>query len=177
MKRVLLLCLIGFALLIGTVAYVSASNPYYEGFDLSLSRGYTIAHFELEIHAVKSVDGRVRASSVDLEFLGGADNPVVIEERLPFPEDADELEVSRDLGWAGLNMATLAFDQTSVSYVPVEIHLSLYGTQPYSLNGSYYVRPARITGTVTINGQVIDFGRPPSPANYETASIFSTRQP
>jgi len=156
---------------------VSAATPHREGIELSVSRGATIAHFELRLRGEKLVDGRNRSTQIYIHYIGAGTTPVVIDQWVALPGDADELEVSRDLGWGALNGTVQALDQTTNTTVAVEIHVDQFANAGANSAGSWYTRNATLQGSVTINGFVIDLGRPLNPFNSEQGYNFSDKKP
>jgi hypothetical protein len=56
------------------------------------------------------------------------------------PLDYDWLAVSNDLGWAGLDTVISVYDRISNSYVPLEVHVSLFATFRAFENGDRFQR-------------------------------------
>jgi hypothetical protein len=150
-----------------------------EGVHVELSRGFTIGNIQVQLHAVKLVDGAYRQSEVHFVY-----NSFVysVDETFVVPIDADYLEVSRDLGWGGLDATvwvTRTNNQTGEQEeVPLVLNLDLYATQRRSsYDGTYFSRAADVRGTITLAGNVIDFSWPLGPANSESGYNFSDQWP
>jgi len=85
-----------------------------------------------EITATKSFDSRGRLQSSRFEILTSGNVPAgtvstdIGPVTVNVPGDPDELSVSRDLGWAGLDASVALVDETVGHTVPVDIHLSLF---------------------------------------------------
>lgn len=178
MKRILAV-LIFAMLVLPLTAVTAAPGAYREGIDVELSRGYTIGHFTLDLRATKLVDGNYRQSEIDIEF---SDYSWVIDQKVVLPGDADELDVSRDLGWGGLNGTVWVWRQNRFTgdreRIPVEIHLDLfYSTNSTNYVGGYFYRQADVRGTVKIGSRLIEFNVPNGPANYESGYNFSDQWP
>jgi hypothetical protein len=129
--------------------------------------------------ASKFVDrvNRTRVSDVNLYLTNGITpanlvytliGPVTVG----VPGDPDNLSVSRDLGWAGLDTSVSVFDFATNTTVMVDIHLSWLANGSVVQEGNLYKRPATVTGTVVANQHNFTM-----PACGKTAYIFSTREP
>jgi hypothetical protein len=198
--------------LLGTVVVLPASaqatqTTYREGISVhqsSVSRVSNPPHINLT--ATKHVNGGNAYTEVRLDVFYGGGPYKTINTTVRLPGDPDELEVSNDLGWGGLN-GTVWVQQstqtcqdyyhmsgcaiTSVETVAVDIHLAVYGSGNAQFDGTYYrrragyvqrspeTRFARVSGTVAIRGGTrFEFGtRPVSDYTPEGGSNFSTRAP
>jgi|GEM_PF-1866860 len=136
---------------------------YHEGLVFGGVGGNNIGLYRYEIWGRKTVDGDWAESQlhvfisgptvwdpVNLELILG----VRVDDWVTLEGDPDWLEVSCDLGWAGLDTVVEVYDQTSDSYLPLEIHVDLYGkTGNYDYDGSmYFVRDAKPYGTIDMPG-------------------------
>lgn len=145
-------------------------ESYTEGIDVVRLEGHNLAATRVEIHATKHVDGQSAQSEVHLVANFGGD-PLwkirySVDSTFSVPLDPDWLEVSGDLGWAGLDaevsvpvQVTTYVDlvggsfTTSTIMTPVRIHISGLANQGVTQNGGEFRRNAIFTGTVTIGGR------------------------
>lgn len=175
-----------------TVVAQERTTTYEEGLHFHKSSGYTIAHTELTLHGTKYVDGNQRYTEVTVTCHSGGYIPRTFSGTGILPGDPDELEVSNDLGWGGLNGTIMMLNTHDGQSVPVEVHLSVYPTSRVSFNEWHYRRFMQIYqdpnnrhffgrayGTVSVPGYCgAQFGvMPITPANDESAWTFSSRQP
>ncbi len=91
------------------------------------------------------------------------------------PVDYDYLAVSDDLGWAGLDMIVSVYDTISNSYVPLEIHLSLFATFGASEHADAFQRTS-LFPTASLRTQDCSLHSVAAPSGNR-AHIFSTRSP
>jgi hypothetical protein len=181
MKHLLRLSIFAALLMVLVLPLTAAAAPvaYREGIDVYLARGYTIAHINLDLRATKLVDGGYRNTEIDIEFN---DYFWTIDQTVVLPGDPDNLDVSRDLGWGGLDGVVWVWRQNRETGVreriPVEFHLDLYATASNSTyGGGYFNRRADVQGTVKIGTRTIEFNMPPGSANYEVGYNFSDQWP
>lgn len=162
----LMLALLAFVVPMSAVAQEGACDDYAyrEGFHAYGFDGHRYGGRTVEIRAEKVREGNWAQSQLYIRF----DETIMVrdwylETTVVIPGDPDNLEVSCDLGWAGLDTVvegllthTLNDEIVSQEYVLIEIHLDLYHAGRYRdirSEGDYFVRDARIYGTVEILGQ------------------------
>jgi hypothetical protein len=63
--------------------------------------------------------------------------------------DPDNFEVSRDLGWGGLDTVVTVFNTVTQKNVPLEFHVYWWATSGVYQKDGRFVRDARIEGTLT----------------------------
>lgn len=169
--RLVLLLVIVLAALPISAAFAEESVSV-EGIYVSLNRGFTIGNVQIQLNAVKTVDGDNRESEVHFMYQSFGYS---VDATFIVPIDADYLEVSDDLGWGGLDTLVWVTRTNNLTgeqdEVPLEIHLDLYATQRIS---SSPTRSADVRGTITLGGDSIDFSRPNDPANNELGYNFAS---
>jgi hypothetical protein len=173
--KIILVTLVLLMLLPLTVSAV-ADDRYNEGFYIYLRRGTNEAYTALDLNAVKEVRGSTSTSILYINYdgPGAGGTRVRIVEQITLPGDPDWLEVSADLGWAGLDRTVWMTNQTTGQPVRVRIHVDLYATSPtYSDNAAYF-RRADVQGWVRIDGRTIGFDMPNAGANFERGTIGFT---
>jgi hypothetical protein len=120
---------------------------------------------QLDINPVKTISrtqqGTVKSASFDLNarlFPGPINLPRLVVDRItvPVPGDPDNVEVSRDLGWGGLDTIVTVFDAVTQKNVPVELHVYWWATSRVYPKGGRFVRDARIEGTLKYPGYTWD---------------------
>ncbi|MBX3065463.1 MAG: hypothetical protein KF726_20980 [Anaerolineae bacterium] len=125
-KLALLLVLCLLMLLVTPTTVVTASDnasapkSYYEG--ITFMSRYPCDN--LEVSATKHVDGKVRQTLVQVIYEncdGRAINATAV-----LGEDPDGLDVSRDLGWGGLQGRVTVFEQKSAANHVLEFHVSQF---------------------------------------------------
>lgn len=176
-KRLVKIGLVTLVVLMLVPLVVTAADDFYnEGMYVYLRRGHTIAYTALDLNAVKEVRGDSKVSVVYIDYNGpGAGlNRVVINEQVTLPGDPDWLEVSNDLGWAGLDRTVWMTDQTSGQKVQVRIHLDLYANSATFSDNAAFFRRADVQGWVRIGGRTIAFDMPNGGANFEQGRIGFT---
>jgi hypothetical protein len=165
------------------VPIAAQSRSYQEGAFLIAASGHTIGRVEASIKATKTITyGAGRTSHVSaLEIAIHCNHgdavlsvgPVTVQ----VPGDPDNLEVSRDLGWAGLDTAVSVFDQVSQSNVTIEIHAYWWANTGVTESSGLFSRQARLEGTIVTPRCTFDLSRPNGPANGRSGHTFSTRNP
>jgi hypothetical protein len=91
------------------------------------------------------------------------------------PLDYDWLAVSNDLGWAGLDTVVSVYDRISNSYVPLEVHVSLFATFRAYENADRFQRNSLFpTASLSTPGCSLHSVSAPS---GNRAYIFSESQP
>jgi hypothetical protein len=114
----------------------------------------------IQIEATKSVDGRWREALVSIQTTGYQ----YFNETAILYEDPDGLEVSRDLGWGGLEGQITAYDPAHNRYHVLEFHVWQFATERnyvYDPASGYFKRPARVEGYVLMDGLLWwDFNAP-----------------
>jgi hypothetical protein len=168
-----------------SVPAVAQSTSYQEGAILSASQGFTIANQQAYLKATKTITesgGRITHVSV-LElsivcpYSQGGPRMLVRTSTIPVPGDPDNLEVSRDLGWAGLDTTVSVFDEISGTNVTIEIHAYWWATEGVAESGGLFTRRVRLEGSIVTPKCTFDLSRRPGPANATGGSTFSTREP
>ena len=171
--RFLILCSALLLLVLPHMVVAQEGEVYYEGFDVGHHGGHNIGSYHANVHAVKHVNGDWRQSDVHLDAGWGGDPPwqirYYVDTTFTVPEDADWLEVSEDLGWAGLDVEvwipmevrtctpTILDECTSTTEtVLASIHLSGFADRPATQEGGEYHRYAAFTGTVTIGNRTFN---------------------
>jgi hypothetical protein len=165
-----------------------------EGIEVQYLVGNRFAVIRWTIYAIKQDDGTSRHTRVRVFYEADGDCGFTsrIDTTIALPDDPDELEVSNDLGWGGLNgMAQVqilirTYAETNAGpcdytetflTVPVEFHLNLLANQPAHDNGTHHTRTADISGTVQIAGGNWTFPLHPNPYESSSGQTFSTRAP
>ena len=147
----------------------AAPRAYTEGIEVHAEEirgdgpGYTI----LDLRATKLVDGRYRQTVIEIEM--DTQRWYIERQTLVLLSDPDNLEVSRDLGWGGLEATDsvddtqlyvwLTFKDTGVRELhPIWISLTLLADEPrshYESDG-YFYRSAAVDGTVNVHYYVVN---------------------
>lgn len=145
-------------------------------------------HFEMlvrnvgtgvKVTATKSVDGKWRQTVV--EFVAWDRYEADLNGTSLLGEDPDGLDVSRDLGWGGLEgQITTTYPHHSDTHV-VEFHIWLPASESgYTQDATtgYFKRNASIEGYILRDGQMwMDFRGPTAPNVVESAYNFSDQWP
>jgi hypothetical protein len=162
--------IIGLALLLmfSTVSTVRAGKTFVEGFHVD---SYEDHHrmLTITIDAIKRVDGQWRQSEVHIAYhYAFVDGRRDFEATVILSGDPDTLEVSKDLGWGGLDTVIqvqqrrvdCVFTNESrtcgaeiVETIPVELHVYIVPNEPYREEGGLFKRSASaisasVTGTI-----------------------------
>jgi hypothetical protein len=138
-------------------------QAFVEGFYV-ISRETHHRSLTIEITATKRVDGAWRQSEVHISyhynFFAGKRN---FDATVLVPGDPDLLEVSKDLGWGGLdttiqvqwrrvdcvqNPNTICGPEY-VETVPVELHVYLFANEAYRQEGGLFKRNANLVNPTT----------------------------
>jgi hypothetical protein len=214
-KTVFVLFIAAMAFLItGAVAAQPWQETYTEGIRVEqiLYGRVGIGTTRLTLHATKFVDGWSRYTEISINAVRYAGDGTetfccirgIIDDTVILPGDPDELEVSNDLGWGGLNGVVWVQETvetcpnysncvTSVRAVPVRIQLSLLPDAQVQFNGTRYERGqdfsswrpgledfySIVRGKVDFpQGQDFEFGTvPPNQYRPEYGWTFSSREP
>ena len=145
---------------------VAEPYAYAEGIHVAFNEGHHQS-IDAEIHATKWVEGNWRQSEIHIRFdYAYVDGERHIDQTVTLAGDSDWLEVSKDLGWGGLDGIVWVqqrridcwFNQSGsrvcgaeyVETVPVEIHLSLWANRRFTYSNGYFVRPSMVKGSVKI---------------------------
>lgn len=163
---------------------VMAQEPIYrEGAFLNIEfgacgiqgGGYNI----VMLNANKIVDraNRTKVSSLDLYLTKGIKpaNLVYVligPDTVTVPGDADNLSVSRDLGWAGLDTSVQVYDAATQTTVTADLHVAWFAKSGVINDGGFYKRLATVSGTITVGSYNFLL-----PACVKDGYIFSTREP
>ncbi|MBX3082499.1 MAG: hypothetical protein KF716_12755 [Anaerolineae bacterium] len=154
-----------------------AAKAYAEGVHLEMTvRNVGTA---LNITATKNVDGRWKQATV--QFVSFVGYETDLYGTVLLGEDPDGLEVSRDLGWGGLEGQITVTSRWMKDAHVVEFHLALpalesaYTQDPAT---GYFKRNASIEGYILRDGQMwMDFSGPTAPNVVESAYNFSDQWP
>lgn len=157
-RFVLLIALISVVLL--PMSPVTAQGGSYQvGANLYISTANnTGVGSNVTINAVKTIrsDRRSAIFTLTLGCYGSYPTPrrhQIGPVTLEVPIDADNLSVSRDLGWAGLDADVTAVDVEQVSQtsttVPVGIHISWLATADVVEGDGQFQREASFAGAIT----------------------------
>jgi len=164
--RIVVVCLCAISFFPVPAAASSAAKAFSEGFH-AYSNETHFRSFSVTIDAVKHVDGKWRRSEVhivyDYHFYDGTRN---FDATVVLDGDPDMLEVSRDLGWGGLDavvyvqwrrMTCTPSPHTCqpevVETIPVELHIAVFTEGPVAESGGYFTRnalghPGGVVGTI-----------------------------
>jgi len=152
-----------------------AAKAYTEGvhFEMSIFHAGT----GVKVTATKHVDGKWRQTEVQIESWMGYD--ALFTGTALLSEDPDGLEVSRDLGWGGLEgqITMPIFHHTDMHVI--EFHVSQLAREAaYTDTPPYFTRNATLDGYILLDGRMwMDF-REPTPSNVtESAYNFSDQWP
>jgi hypothetical protein len=187
----------GLCLLLLTPSIVSTgrARAFVEGLHVTSGE---LQHNSLTIviDAIKRVDGTRRQSEVHIVYrYAFVDGRREFDATVVLDGDPDQLEVSRDLGWSGLD-ATInvqwrrvdcveapvrSCSPEIVESVPVELHLSLFATEPYRQEGGLFKRNANalnpttgVIGTIRAGNRVtrLEFGAGMTSVGYNFSDQF-----
>ena len=187
----------GVCLLLLTPSMISTARAraFVEGIHVTSGQ---LHHNSLTIvvNAIKRVDGARRQSEVHIvyryTFIDGSrefDATVVLD------GDPEQLEISRDLGWGGLDAVinvqwrrvdcveapVRSCSPEIVETVPVELHLYLFATEPYRQEGGLFKRNANafnptigVIGTIRAGNRVtrLEFGSGMTSGGYNFSDQF-----
>ncbi len=132
----------------------------------------------VRIIATKNVDGRWRETQVQLNSWYGYD--AALYGAAILEEDPDGLEVSRDLGWGGLEGQITVQSHSGTPHL-VEFHIWQFADEPgytEDPDTGYFIRNASLEGYVLFDGEIfMDFRGPPPPNLIEQAYNFSDQWP
>jgi hypothetical protein len=169
----------------------AAPRAYQEGIDLYLAQARGYSQTVIELQATKFVDGQSRYTILHIRYKGPTPgfgiHWRIFETTVVLPGDPDQLEVSRDLGWGGLDgvawveQRVLGGGTETIELAPVEFHIDLYGYlgEGSTYDGALFHRNAQAVGTVTVAGRTIqiDNGQLIGPENIVHASNFTDQWP
>lgn len=160
-----------------------AAHPatWQDGAEFTLFLQHNISLQDVSLKIVKHTVGTVETTTVELRLLckgfsGNPDSPQatlvdVGPVTLNVPGDPDSFELSRDMGWAGLDTRVYAFDRAHNRFIPIDIHLDWYAIAGVQAFPGEYERPARLFGQITT--PYCNFVIP----SERTGSVFSSRAP
>jgi hypothetical protein len=142
-----------------STANTAYAKAFMEGFYV-ISRESHHNSLTIEINAVKRVDGNWRQSEVHISYhYAYVDGTRDFDATVLVPGDPDLLEVSKDLGWGGLD-TTIQVQWRRVDCVfgpnrtcgpavletvPVELHVYLWANEPYRQEGGLFKRNANLS--------------------------------
>jgi hypothetical protein len=131
----------------------------------------------LKVTATKSVDGKWRQTMVD--FLSFTGYETDLYGTAVLVEDPDGLEVSRDLGWGGLDGQITVPSKWGKENHLIEFHMWFpYSESSYIQEGATFKRSASIEGYILRDGQMwMDFRGPTATNVVESAYNFADQQP
>jgi hypothetical protein len=144
----------------------SAGKAFVEGISISATETH---HFSLRItlDAIKRVDGKWRQSEVHLVYHESRpDRRRDIDATVILSGDPDLLEVSKDLGWAGLNSTiyvqwrkadcTVGAERICgpeiVETIPVTLNITVLPNEPYYEESGLFKRNAHLSPTDGVSG-------------------------
>ncbi|MBX3084470.1 MAG: hypothetical protein KF716_22725 [Anaerolineae bacterium] len=153
-------------------AYLSTS--YWDGCTLHC-RPYVF----LLLNGTKTINitpqGRTKTSVFDIDsYLGLNGGPYIRATGVQVGEDADQLAVSQDLGWAGLDFVGSLVGTDRLSY-QVVLHVSWWATGSTIFENGLYKRAARVEGYFQYGDIVRQI--PFTGVKAADAYIFSTQAP
>jgi hypothetical protein len=159
------LIMFGVCLLLLAPSTLSASRAkaFVEGFHVVSSEDHHNS-LTIIIDAIKRVDGNWRQSEVHIRYHYAL--PIAkrdFDATVIIPGDPDLLEVSKDLGWGGLDTTiqvqwrrvdcvfnpTLTCGPVIVETVPVELHVYLWANEAYREEGGLFKRNANLLNPTT----------------------------
>lgn len=164
----LVCCALLMLTLLPTTTASSAGKAFVEGFSISSAETH---HFFLRItlDAIKRVDGKWRQSEVHLVYhFSRPDRRRDIDATVILSGDHDQLEVSKDLGWAGLNSTiyvqwrktdcTVGAERVCgpevVETIPVVLNITVVPNEPYYEDGGLFKRNAHLSPTDGVRGTI-----------------------
>jgi hypothetical protein len=185
-KRLPFLCLIvclAMWLTLPAAPTAAQATSYQEGASLRSHQGHTIAFAQVSLDATKTIThsgGRtshVSMLQISMSCNHGDTVLSIAPITIPIPGDPDNLEVSRDLGWAGLDTEVSVYDEISASNVTIAIHAYWWANTGVSGSGSLFTRRTRLEGSIVTPKCTFDLSRPNTVINSTFGHTFSTREP
>ena len=183
MKRII----VGFMLLVclgGVLPAAAQIDQWQDGATFTLFLQHNLSLQDARLNVVKQTVGNVETTTVELRLLckGFSGNPDMPQATLVdvgtltlnVPGDPDSFELSRDLGWAGLDTRVYAFDRAHNTVIPIDIHLAWWAISGVEAHAGEYERSAQLEGQITT--PYCSFA---IPAGYtgSTVSVYSSRRP
>jgi hypothetical protein len=179
MRRPLILAVSLIFLLLTSSVAAAQPAEWQEGVAFHYFYHHNIVQNSIVINAVKTTTpsgAEISALTIRFHCEPAQINTVfhdVPEVTIPLPGDPDNVEVSRDLGWGGLDTVLQVWDNETASIIPIEIHLSWEAIAPVTVVGGEYLRQSTVVGRIISPLCTFDFARQPYPTSY----VFSTLRP
>jgi hypothetical protein len=162
---VVALCLV--LLFPSPVSASKAARAFAEGIYISSSESHHRS-LSVTINAIKHVDGKWRQSEVSISYhYSFYDGTRDFDATVILDGDPDLLEVSKDLGWGGLDTViyvqwrkvvcvvapTHSCQPEVVETIPVELHLAVFTEGAVEQSGGWFtrnapMRPGGVVGTI-----------------------------
>lgn len=158
-----------------TLTVSSAGKAFVEGFHIDVAETHHNS-LRITVDAIKRVDGRSRRSEVHITYhYAYVDGSRDFDANVVLDGDPDNLEVSRDLGWGGLDTVIQVQQRRVdcvfnpdrvcgpeiVEVVPVEFHIAVVANEPTYQDGNLFKRNATlnpaaggVSGTISVPGRV-----------------------
>jgi len=158
-----------------TLSVSSAGKAFVEGFHIDVAETHHNS-LRITIDAIKRVDGRSRQSEIHISYhYAYVDGSRDFDANVVLDGDPDNLEVSRDLGWGGLDTVIQVQQRRVdcvfnpdrvcgpeiVEVVPVEFHITVAPNEAYHQEGNLFKRNANLVppaggvgGTISLPGRV-----------------------
>lgn len=160
---------------------VSAAKAFAEGITFSVStHPNASAATYLSLTATKRADGSWRQTSIEFWQMNCCGRGGFIGRGI-LNGDPDGLEVSRDLGWGGLDGQVTLVDINTGEQRLYEFHLQSNASQrDYTEDPAtwYFDRPSVVTGVIMRDGAVVWTFPLTSPAYHEVTGVnFSDQWP
>ncbi|MBX3062829.1 MAG: hypothetical protein U0528_11825 [Anaerolineae bacterium] len=170
MRRSIVRLLIVGACLLFLLPSISASSAraFVEGIHIDAIESHHQS-LRITLDAIKRVDGKWRQSEVHISYhYNYVDGSRDFDATVVLSGDPDQLEVSKDLGWGGLDTViqvqwrrvdctispTRVCGAEIVETIPVEIHVSLWANESYIQDGGYFKRNAHLDPTSGVKGTI-----------------------
>jgi hypothetical protein len=146
-------------LLVPSTTSAVSAKAFVEGFHVITFEEHHRS-LNITIDAIKRVDGNSRQSEVHIAYhYSFVDGRRDFDVTVVVPGDPDTLEVSKDLGWGGLDTViqvqwrrvdcvlspTRTCGPEILETVPVELHVYLFANEPYREEGGLFKRRANLS--------------------------------
>ena len=163
--RRLVIVMLSLWLIVPTISAFSAGKAYSEGIHLDATETHHQA-LRITVDAVKQVDGRWRQTQIHISYhYNYVDGSRDFDVTMGVDGDPDQLEVSKDLGWGGLDgviyvqqrRVDCTFNPSRtcapevIETIPVELHLAVGASDGAWQDGGMFKRNANsntIAGTI-----------------------------